>query len=208
MDLKSFFKPDLRKISLMVILSIAGWFFSDSFFNLVFFFCHSCLIEGRCPLYCSLLELKNLDMFTGIFSSLVTNYLLSCVIVSVIDLMKEKFGISNLRGILWRRLKSRRPENIQRIEVIEDEEAIKEKERMLREEEERLREEKKKFYEYLNEVNKKRLKEMGYDVEKEKIRCINCKKWKSCPKSELINLIKRYGISILWRYVCENCKKP
>ena len=207
MNVKEFFYPDLRKIAVTLIIILIGWFSIDSFWNLMFYFCHSCLIQGRCPLYCSVLELKNSNLIISIPLAIGLSYLVACGIVSVANAINRKYRVEEMRGMLWRKLKSEEVERRMKREEEISEESIEEKERRLKEEEERIKKEKEKFYEYLDELNTKKLKEIGLDIKENKIRCSVCKRWKSIRKDQLLDLIKEHGISIIWKYVCRDCRK-
>jgi len=138
-----------------------------------------------------------------------------------------------LRGILWKKLHSKKPkpkekkeekkeepkeeeleeETKEEEELKEEEEQVikeaemKETEEIISEEEQRIREEKIKMYRFRDETNKRKLMDMGIDVENGKILCVVCKKWKGYTDEALIDLIKRNGIDIIWKYICEKCRK-
>ncbi len=140
-----------------------------------------------------------------------------------------------LRGILWRKMQGMKRKNKKepkkeekkpRIEVkdkeisIDEEELkkvakeeelseqeVKEEEELIREEEARIKEEKIKMYRFYDELNKIKLKDMGLDIVNGKIRCVVCKKWKGYTDEILLALIKRNGIDIIWKYMCEKCRK-
>ena len=119
-----------------------------------------------------------------------------------------------LRGLLWRKLKEMEKKEEKRdkkkeVEEAEEipEEELKEKEELLRKEEERLRKEKIKMLKALDEINKKKLKEMGLDIAKKRIRCILCKKWEAYNDEELLELIKKNDFDVIWKYICKECRK-
>jgi len=140
--------------------------------------------------------------------------------------------MAQLRGILWKKLHSKKTEPKEKAkekpvdekvtqeeelpeegELQKEEEEImmeaemKETEDLIREEEERMREEKIKMFRFHDESNKKKLKDMGLDVNEGKILCVVCKKWKGYSDETLIDLIKRNGIDIIWKYICDKCRK-
>jgi len=140
-----------------------------------------------------------------------------------------------LRGILWKKLHSKKSkpkekdkerekpveEEVMPEEELEKEEKelqeeeeqimkeaeMKEEEALIREEEERMREEKIKMYRFRDESNKKKLRDMGLDVKEGKILCVVCKKWKGYTEEALMALVKRNGIDIIWKYICDKCRK-
>jgi copper oxidase (laccase) domain-containing protein len=91
-----------------------------------------------------------------------------------------------------------------------------EREKLIKEEEELLKQEKEKLIKTINELNIKKLKDMGLDVVENKIRCSICKDWKPLskrkflrrePKTIIGNMIKKHGVDIIWTYKCKECKK-
>jgi hypothetical protein len=122
-----------------------------------------------------------------------------------------------LRGLLWKKLheKEDKKENSlpemhkdnKKVELTEEERQVKEEEELIREEEEKIKEEKIKMYRFFDEINKMKLKEMGIDIVDGKIRCVICKKWKGYTDEGLLDLIKRNGIDIIWKYMCDQCRK-
>jgi len=141
--------------------------------------------------------------------------------------------MAQLRGVLWKKLHSKKTEPKEKVkekpvdekitqeegelpeegELQKEEEQImmeaemKETEELISEEEERMREEKIKMFRFHDESNKKKLKDMGLDVNEGKILCVVCKKWKGYTDEALIDLIKRNGIDIIWKYICDKCRK-
>ena len=140
--------------------------------------------------------------------------------------------MAQLRGVLWKKLHSKKAEPKEKVkeklvdekvtqeeelpegeELEKEEEQImkeaemKEEEGLISEEEARIREEKIKMYRFRDESNKKKLKDMGLDVKEGKILCVVCKKWKGYTDEALIDLIKRNGIDIIWKYICDKCRK-
>lgn len=131
-----------------------------------------------------------------------------------------------LRGILWRKMHEEKPVIEERKKVIEEhkipeikpeeielpedsdstEELIKHQQ-LIREQEEYIKEEKKKMAKFVDELNTKKLKDMGFDITQNMIRCSNCGKWKTVSKKELTNKMKKHGIDIIWKYVCRECAK-
>ena len=137
-----------------------------------------------------------------------------------------------LRGILWKKLHSKKSEPKEKEKTVEKKEEtppeeeekseeelqeeeeqimkeaeMKEEEALIREEEERMREEKIKMYRFRDESNKKKLRDMGLDVKEGKILCVVCKKWKGYTEEALMALVKRNGIDIIWKYICDKCRK-
>jgi len=153
-------------------------------------------------------------------------FLLSCVIGLIVDKIKMRFSITTFRGLLWKKLekgeikplkkeKSRKKEEKieekkeePEIEVGEmSEKQLEEMANLLREEETFLKEQKKEFRKFLDQMNVKKLRSMGVDLEKNKILCSGCKKWKSLPKDKLLELIKNQGFDIIWEYRCPSCEE-
>jgi len=87
------------------------------------------------------------------------------------------------------------------------EQEVKEEEKLIREEEEKIKEEKIKMYRFYDELNKMKLKEMGLDIVNGKIRCVVCKQWKGYSEERLLDLIKKNGIDIIWKFMCDKCRK-
>jgi hypothetical protein len=112
-----------------------------------------------------------------------------------------------LRGILWRKIQEMKQKPKEETEEKMDEEEAKVEEQFIREEEIRLREEKKDLYEFYDSLNRMKMKDMGLDIDKDKIKCTICKKWKDYTKERLLGLIKRNGIDIIWKYTCKDCRK-
>ena len=122
-----------------------------------------------------------------------------------------------LKGLLWKKIHEKEdekekpspeiPKEKKKEGFTEEEVKVKEEEKLIREEEDRIREEKIKMYRFFDELNKMKLKEMGIDIVEGKIRCVICKKWKGYTDEGLIDLIKRNGIDIIWKYICNQCRK-
>jgi len=89
---------------------------------------------------------------------------------------------------------------------LEENELIK-KEQMIRETEESLKKEKEQIYKTIEELNVKKLSEMGFDITQNKIRCSNCKNWEIINIKNLTDMIKDHGMDIIWKYKCKDCKK-
>jgi len=100
-------------------------------------------------------------------------------------------------------------EKLERVEKEEElsEAEVKEEEELIREEEEKIKEEKIKMYRFYDELNKMKLKEMGLDIVNGKIRCVICKQWKGYTDEILLELVKRNGIDIIWKFMCDKCRK-
>jgi len=132
-----------------------------------------------------------------------------------------------LRGILWRKMQGmkkrekkkpepkfkpredimKNKEEPKEIEVSMEEEEARDEEEQMREEEERIKEEKIKLYRFYDDLNRLKLKDMGLDINKSKIRCVVCKKWEDYTEERLLGLIKRNGIDIIWKFTCNKCRK-
>ena len=151
-------------------------------------------------------------------------FLLSCLSNWIIEKIKGKYGIVMIRGFLWRKLKkdweARKPEGgkkkekelpkkkEEKPEETEElsEEDIREMSKLIREEEGFIKGQKKKLEKYLDEMNLKKLKEMGLDIKGNKILCSNCKNWVELPRKQLMKLLGGYGFDIIWEYRCPKCK--
>lgn len=134
-----------------------------------------------------------------------------------------------LRGILWRKMQAmkevkgkprpkleiklrgdymkNREEPKEKIEESMEEGQAREEEELIREEEERIKEGKIKLYRFYDDLNRLKLKDMGLDVNKNKIRCAVCKNWEDYTEEKLLGLIKRNGIDIIWKFTCKKCRK-
>lgn len=216
MGLKEFFKPSWRKILLfllpMIFLAIVyavslainsdEWKINDSPINYVVFH-FPCSIEKK--LFCDSANCCFKSTETQIESSLIFYvpwFLFSWFIVWA----NEKV---ELRGYFWRKMHeketpSKEVKSMEKVPV-EEGELIK-KEQLIKEEEERIKQEKEQIYKTIEEVNIKKLMEMGLDVSQDKIRCSNCKNWEPIKKKNLGNMVKKYGMDIIWKYKCKNCK--
>jgi len=216
MELKEFLKPNWRKILLfalpMIFLTVVytvswilnsdEWKITDTPVNYIIFH-FPCFIEKKlfCSANCCFASIQNQTLSSLIFY--VPWFLFSWFIIWA----NEKV---ELRGYLWRRMheKETPSKEIKPTEKmpIEESEIIK-KERLIREEEERLKQEKEEIYKNIDELNVRKLIEIGLDVKQSKIRCSNCINWEPITKKSLTKIINKYGIDILWKYKCKNCKK-
>jgi hypothetical protein len=217
MDWKEFLKPDFRKILLfllpMILLTVVyvvsmtinsdEWKIDDTPVNFIIFH-FPCFIEKK--LFCSGANCCFASIQNQIFSSLISYlpwFLFSWFIVWANDKVE-------LRGYLWRKIQEKET-SIKEIKTIEnlpiEESEIVKKEQSIREQEEFLKQEKEKIYKTMDELNTKKLLEMGVDITQDKIRCSICKNWEPTNKKNLASMIKQHGIDIIWKYKCKNCKK-
>jgi len=159
-------------------------------------------------------------------------FLLSCVIGLIVDKIRVRYKIMTFRGLLWRKLEKKKeepkkekekeeePKKEKKEEEPEEEkkeepeeiggasdETIKEMANLIREEETFLKEQKKEFQKFLDDMNVKKLKGMGIDIKKNKIICSGCKKWKTLPKGELLELMGKHGFDVIWEYKCPRCRE-
>ena len=115
--------------------------------------------------------------------------------------------MTELRGILWRKINEMKQKPEQETEETLQEDEAKEEEEFLREEDVRIRKEKTKLYEFYDGLNRMKMKDMGLDIDNNKIRCTICKEWKDYTNEKLLGLIKRNGIDIIWKFTCKECRK-
>lgn len=226
MGLIGFFKPGWRKVlifllplivSLIVFLAIPAkrpdvWEIPDL---LSFTFLHF-------PTYVEVLITTESQIINGLVFY-IPWYLFSCLMVWVNDTVE-------LKGLLWRKLQKgkegkeveegkheekeeegkkeeehEKKEEERKVEEL-DEDKLKERKRHLEEEEKRIKEEKERLREELGRLNIEKLREIGLDIEKNKIRCVNCKKWETLSKDKILDLMKKEGLKIIWSYECKECK--
>ena len=221
MDWKEFFKPNFRKIlvfllpiiflTVIYLITLAvnseEWKINKTPVDYVFFH-FPCFIESK--LICKSSNCCFESIVTQIIGSIMFYspwFLFSWFIVWVNDKVE-------LRGYLWRKIHetsepSKKTEPIEKSKTeipISDNELIK-KEQEIRQEEERIKQEKEQIYRTMDETNTKKLFEMGLDLKEGKIRCSNCIKWEPVNKKNLMNMINKHGIEIIWKYKCKECKK-
>ncbi len=216
MDWKEFLKPDWRKILLLLLpiiflIVIYGlswainsdeWKINDNPVNYIIFH-FPCFIEKR--LFCS----TNCCFASALtqVASCIIFYLPWFVFSWFIAWANDKV---DLRGYLWRRIHEKETPNEEvkttQETPIENSEIIKKKQSLL-EEEKRLKQEREEIYKTIDELNVRKLLEIGLDVNQSRIRCSNCIAWESINNKNLSKMIKRHGIDILWKYKCKNCKK-
>jgi hypothetical protein len=147
-------------------------------------------------------------------------FLLSCTIDWFLERIKERYGIETYRGLLWRvfrkKLKFRakgetekRREKLEGMESTEEpsEEEIKEIAELIKREETFIQEQKRRLEEYVNELNTKKLKEMGLDIKENKILCSECKRWIALSREKTMKLLEKHGFEIIWKYVCPDCRQ-
>lgn len=231
-----FFKPNMKKIILflmpIIFLSIIyavlniiksdEWKITQTPLDFIVFY-FPCYIESN--LLCKSDACCFESINTQVASSLifyVSWFLFSFFLVWV----NEKI---ELRGFLWRKLHEKIPSDEKKTKEkksekevpkiveelpVEERELI-EQERLIKEEEEFIKQEKERLFKTMNELNIRKLKEMGLDVVENKVRCSICKDWKPLSKRKFQrkdlkvivgNMIKKHGIDIIWTYKCNECK--
>lgn len=149
-------------------------------------------------------------------------FLLSCCSNLLLSKIKEKYGIETFRGILWKRLHEERklglkekPKKVEFKHELKEfpsgkrlsEEQIEEMAEMIEKEESFIEEQKKKLEEYVDEINKEKLKRMGLDTEENKILCSKCKRWIPLSKKKILRLLEEHGFEVIWKYVCHDCSR-
>jgi len=224
MGIKEFLRLDYRK-TLMFLLPIifvaAITFFQlmqEKRFDLIFMIKESifkfpCLIETNFLCKggtCCFESLETQAVSSAIFYS--TLFIYSWGVVWINDRFR-------LKGLLWRKMHKieyepqiKKVEEIKPIEIHEYDKMIKrviEREHFLIGQEGHIKEELEKIHEFRDQVNKKKLKEIGVDLDQGSIRCSKCYNWKKMTKKDLSDLIAKNDIDILWKYQCKECSdKP
>ena len=73
--------------------------------------------------------------------------------------------------------------------------------------EQAIKQKKLEIFRAYDELNTEKLRSMGFDKNQSIIRCVVCREWKSFDKDKLSELIKKNDIDIIWKYVCNECRK-
>ncbi len=220
MELKEFLKPTWRKILLFLlptifltvvyVVSLAtdsdDLRITETPVNYTIFH-FPCFIEKK--LFCNTTNCCFASIQTQVGSSLLF-YLPWFLFSWFIVWANEKV---ELRGYFWRKMhetgdssKETKPIEKRKETQVEENDIVK-KEQLIREEEELLKQEKEKLYKTIDELNIKKLLDIGLDTSQNKIRCSNCKNWEPINENNLAEMIKHHGINIIWKYKCKNCKK-
>ena len=141
-----------------------------------------------------------------------------------------------LKGLLWKKLqkgekKVEKPKVEEKKEVGKDkpkeekkevepvikpksEEELRKMDQLLRgkdeeiwKQEQLIKQKKLEIFKAYDELNTEKLRSMGYDKKQSIIRCVVCREWKSYDKDKLSDLIKRNDADIIWKYICNECRK-
>jgi len=217
-ELKEFLKPNWRKILLfllpiifLTLTYVVLWLtkynelIDDNLINYIIFH-FPCFIETK--LFCNNTNCCFTSTMTQVVSSLIFYvpwFLFSWFIVWA----NEKV---ELRGYLWRKMQeiempSKETKPVEKKEELPVDDELIKKKQLIKEEEEILKQEKEKLYQNIDDVNIRKLLEIGFDIKQNKIRCSNCINWDPVNNKNLAKMIKKHGIDILWNYKCKNCKK-
>ena len=123
-----------------------------------------------------------------------------------------------LKGLLWKRFqKSEKKEEKKEVKPVEEpksEEELQKIDQLLRgrdeelwKQEQAIKQKKLEIFKAYDELNTEKLRSMGYDKKQSIIRCVVCRQWKSYDKDKLSELIKKNDFDIIWKYVCNECRK-
>lgn len=142
-----------------------------------------------------------------------------------------------LKGLLWKKFKKsegkeekpkeeakpeeKKPEKpkeekeeVKRVEKPKSEEELRKIDQLLRgkdeeiwRQEQAIKQKKLEIFKAYDELNTEKLRSMGFDKNQSIIRCVVCRQWKSYDKDKLSELIKKNDFDIIWKYVCNECRK-
>jgi hypothetical protein len=214
MDWKEFLEPDIRKIILFILPIIfltvvyiilwitknVEWIGVTPVNFIIFHF--PCFLESK--LFCHTSSCCFVSITTQVGSSLIFYlpwFLFSWFIVWANDKVE-------LRGYLWRKLQEKIPPRQIKLEnPLPGEMEIVKKEQFINSEETLIKKEKEKIANDIDDLNIRKMLEIGLDMNQGLIRCSNCKSWEPTDKKRLSKMIKKHGIDIIWKYKCKDCRK-